>query len=313
LKTLQYVGAEPYLATLHALGFEGLRNHPDFYGDGIALGSGAVTLYELVQAYATLAERGVFRPLTTSLADATVRPARRVYSAEAASLVANILSDPDARALEFGRDSVLSFPVQTAVKTGTSSDFRDAWAVGFNYRYTVGVWMGNLDQVPSDGITGSTGPALLLRSVFSELTRARATRPLYLSPRLTRREVCVPMPLRAPVSDDCLQREEWFMPGTQAGETKVAAPTPIRFSQPTPGLQLAFDPRLPAAAQAFEFIVQGAASGDRVLWTVDGRDQSAGGTTYRWPVTRGEHCVAATVQRDGAVVFVLREVTFSVK
>ena len=67
LKTLQHVGAEAYLARLHELGFAGLEKHPAFYGDGIALGSGAVTLFELVQAYATLANRGELRPLSTLL------------------------------------------------------------------------------------------------------------------------------------------------------------------------------------------------------------------------------------------------------
>jgi penicillin-binding protein 1C len=115
LKTLQHVGAERYLATLASLGFAGLTEHPDFYGDGIALGSGAVTLYELVQAYAALANGGVARPLTVLADDTAPRPSRRVFSAEAASLVGNVLSDADARALECGRDSVLAFPVQTAV------------------------------------------------------------------------------------------------------------------------------------------------------------------------------------------------------
>ncbi len=124
-----------------------------------------MTLLELVQAYAVARgeRRRVWRPVTTQFDGAAVLTVRGACTPpEAASLVANILADADARALEFGRDSVLAFPVQTAVKTGTSSDFRDAWAVGFNYRYTVGAWMGNLDQTPTDGVTGSTGPALLL-------------------------------------------------------------------------------------------------------------------------------------------------------
>src|SRR5262249_18962122 len=111
LKTLQHVGAEPYLATLAALGFSSLTEHPDFYGDAIALGSGAVTLYELVQAYAALANGGVARPLTVLADDTAPRPAQRVFTAEAASLIANVLSDADARNLEFGRSSVLAFPV----------------------------------------------------------------------------------------------------------------------------------------------------------------------------------------------------------
>ena len=314
LKVLQHVGAEPYLRTLASLGFDGLTNHPDFYGDGIALGSGAVTLLEVVQAYGALANGGVFLPARTRFDAAAGDAPRRVYSAEAASLVANILADADARALEFGRDSVLAFPVQTAVKTGTSSDFRDAWAVAFNYRYTVGAWMGNLDQTPTDGVTGSTGPALLLRSVFAELTRDAQTRPLYLSPKLVRADVCVPMPLRES-ADECLRRDEWFVPGTEtaaAGAASTRAAT-IRLRQPTPGLQLAYDPRLPAEAQAFEFALQGVEASDRVHWTVDGRDIEQVGATYRWSVTRGDHRVAATVWQGGAVIATLTETAFHVK
>jgi penicillin-binding protein 1C len=314
LKTLQHVGAEPYLDKLASLGFEQLTNHPDFYGDGIALGSGAVTLLELVQAYAALANGGVYRAVTTRFDDAAERPARRVYSAEAASLVANILSDANARALEFGRDSVLAFPVQTAVKTGTSSDFRDAWAVGFNYRYTVGAWMGNLDQAPTDGVTGTTGPALLLRSVFAELTRDARTEPLYLSPALVRAEICVPMPLREG-EGECSLRTEWFLPGTEhvASGAPAADGGAIRLRRPTPGLLLAYDPRLPAEAQELDFELAGVESADRVVWTVDGREHERSGPTYRFRVTRGEHRVAALVVRDGVSLARVGDVSFSVK
>ncbi|HEX5045592.1 MAG TPA: transglycosylase domain-containing protein, partial [Gammaproteobacteria bacterium] len=315
LKTLQHVGSEKYLGTLAALGFTELTEHPDFYGDGIALGSGAVSLYELVQAYASLANGGVFRPLRTRLDDAAPRAGRRVLSAEAASLVANILSDPDARALEFGRSGVLSFPVPTAVKTGTSSDFHDAWAVGFDYRYTVGVWMGNLDRAPSDGLTGATGPALVLRSVLAELTRGQRTEPLYLSPRLVRRRVCVPSPGHDPDAGACAAREEWFVPGTEPGAAVPPAPAavPVRMRRPTQGLQLAYDPRLPADAQVFELALDGVTAEDRVAWTIDGRTPAAHSATYRWSVTRGSHRVGARVFRGGELVAALDEVEFTVK
>jgi penicillin-binding protein 1C len=203
--------------------------------------------------------------------------------------------------------------VQTAVKTGTSSDFRDAWAVGFNYRYAVGAWMGNLDQTPTDGVTGSTGPALLLRSVFAELTRDAATRPLYLSPKLVRAAVCVPMPLREPAGE-CMSRDEWFVAGTAAAPATASAhDETIRLRQPTPGLQLAYDPRLPADSQVFEFELQGAKAADRVHWIVDGREVEKAGATYRWNVTRGEHRVAATVWRRGEIVARLDDTDFHVK
>src|SRR5690606_19235932 len=174
------------------------------------LGNGEVTLLELVEAYAALAYGGAYRPLRVLRDDPSATAAEPVFSPEAASIVADILSDADARALEFGRDSVLAFPTQTAVKTGTSSDFRDAWAVGFNHRYVAGVWIGDLDQRPTDGVSGSTGPALALRAVFAELARDRPGRALFVSPRLARRSVYVPRPGTA--GDACAERQEWFMP-----------------------------------------------------------------------------------------------------
>jgi penicillin-binding protein 1C len=86
--------------------------------------------------------------------------------------------------MEFGRNSVWNFSEPAAVKTGTSSDYRDAWALGFNDKFTVGVWMGNLDYTEMREVTGSSGPALVLRSVFTELNGNRDVRPLFLSPQL---------------------------------------------------------------------------------------------------------------------------------
>lgn len=345
LRTLQQVGAERFLAALSDLGFAGLTAHPDVYGDGIALGNGAVTLLELVEAYAALAQHGAYRPLSILRDDPRARPARAVFTPEAASIIADILADPDARALEFGRDSVLALPHETAVKTGTSSDFRDAWAVGFDHRYVVGVWLGDLDQRPTDGITGSTGPALLLRSVFAELTRHTPGRPLYRAPTLTRRSVCVP---RAGVPDaGCVTREEWFMPqhapstaegaldaafvanpsvsatdatpvsAASAAALEPAAPSVaqegVRFRQPTPGLRLAYDPRVPAASQAFELRLDGVDPRDHVVWEIDGETFEGVGPTWLWPVSRGEHRVGAAVYRGGVLFATTGEVPFIVK
>ncbi|MEW5737180.1 MAG: transglycosylase domain-containing protein, partial [Thermodesulfobacteriota bacterium] len=184
LRAVQFVGVESYLQTLAALGITGLDRHPDWYGDGIALGNAEVTLFDLTQAYAAVARGGVFRPLSLLLHPCIQTAPVRVFSPEVTSIIADILSDPAARSLEFGEGGVLCFPVATAVKTGTSSDFRDAWAMGFSARYTVGVWMGNLSGDPTRGLTGSRGPALLLRSVFHELEKTGETRPLYKSPNL---------------------------------------------------------------------------------------------------------------------------------
>src|SRR3546814_2396999 len=73
-------------------------------------------------------------------------------------------SDSSSRLLEFGGGGALRFPVRTAVKTGTSSDYRDAWTIAYNGRWLVGVWIGNLSGRATEGVTGARGPALLTRS-----------------------------------------------------------------------------------------------------------------------------------------------------
>ncbi|MBM3618626.1 MAG: penicillin-binding protein 1C, partial [Alphaproteobacteria bacterium] len=251
LKALQFVGGDAYLQKLHLAGFNGLKQHPDTYGDGLALGNGEVTLFELVQAYATLANRGRFRPLHIIADDHSPAQERQVFTPNAASLIGNILSDSRARRLEFGAYSVLNLPVQTAVKTGTSSDYRDAWAVGYNYRYVVGAWMGNLDQTPTDGITGSIGPSLILRSLFAELTRNQQTRPLYFSPQLVEHTLCREThTLKTAADEGCASQSEWFDPAFPPAEPRASTQAvPIRLRRPTPGLHLAYDPRIPADKQ----------------------------------------------------------------
>ena len=142
--------------------------------------------------------------------------------------MADILSDPQARRLEFGAGNILRFPVQTAVKTGTSNDHRDAWAVGFNHRYTVGIWMGNLDHRPTDGVTGTTGPGLLLRSVFARLNRFEEARPLFLSARLAVHRICRESGRRATPS--CPAIQEKYLPGTapHSSATSMARSAPKR-------------------------------------------------------------------------------------
>lgn len=211
VRTVQALGVESFKELLLRLGIRNLGSSADYYGEGLALGNGEISLYELVRAYAVLARAGLGREPRAVLGGYGRREEKRIFSAEAASLIAHILSDPQARLLEFGESGLLNFPVQTAVKTGTSTGYRDAWAVGFNYRFTAGVWMGNLDYQPMDEISGSRGPALVLRSVFHELTRQQDTRPLFLSPVLQRRRICALSGQTA--GAHCPQIiEEWFQP-----------------------------------------------------------------------------------------------------
>jgi penicillin-binding protein 1C len=212
--------------------------------------------------------------------------------------LAIFLSDPYARRREFGAGSVLNLPVQAAVKTGTSSDYRDAWTMGYDSRYTVGVWMGNLDHSAMDGVTGSTGPALVLRSVFSLLSQREKTSPLFLSPRLVRQEVCADG-TRPSEKSGCFTRTEYFIPGSEALGAQPDHPRAnLTLVRPTEGLQLAYDPRLPPAAQAFEFVAEGVAVRQKVAWSLNDKPiATTSGGRLLWPLARGRYTLVA--QADG--------------
>jgi penicillin-binding protein 1C len=325
VRAVRFTGTRPLLERLRLAGFDTLEEHPEFYGDGLALGAGEVTLYALVQAYATLARGGSLRPLRCRLDDAP-RSSRRVFDAEVSSLIAHILSDPDARAREFGRRSLLDLPVQTAVKTGTSNDYRDAWVVGFSHRHTVGVWMGNVARQPMLGVSGAAGPALVLRSVFAELNRGVEPRGLHLSRRLVSRPVCRQSGLRP--GPNCPIAEEWFREGRApskacpihgSGDAAVEPRAPaltVRLESPTPGLHLALDPRIPDEIERFELRVGASPDPARVDWFLDHAllaRTSGGATGYLWAPTRGRHTVSAWVFIHGGEAARTREVSITVK
>ncbi|MGZ8915743.1 MAG: transglycosylase domain-containing protein [Methylobacter sp.] len=314
LQTIAFVTPARYLDTLHALGFASLMQPVEFYKEGLALGNGEVTLFEMVQAYSALANRGVFRLLTPLPQSPFTRKNSRVYSPEATSLIANILSDPFARRREFGAESVLNLPVQTAVKTGTSTDYHDAWVLGFDAHYTVGVWLGNLDQKPMDGVTGSTGPALVLHSLFAELAGREKPEPLYLSPQLAQQEICTEYD-QPDGKDNCFPRTEYFIIGSeQRPEQPAAASNRLELLRPTKGLQIAYDPRIPATVQAFEFVADGLTAGRKVEWLLNGKAIATTQTGhFMWSVKPGHYSLQAKEIDDKEKTLASDVVLFYVK
>ncbi len=309
IRAIHYTGTQDLLQLLLTLGFSSLSQPADFYGEGLALGNGEVTLYELVQAYATLAHRGIFRPLVTVRTPppaANMPNAHRVLSPEVSSLIGSILSDPHARRREFGAGGLLRFPVQTAIKTGTSTDYRDAWAVGYSENFTVGVWMGNLNRTSMHEITGSRGPALVLRSIFAELERSREAKPLFESSRLIRQTVCSLTGLKAQTS--CLRVEERFVPGTEpstecsrhhnttnhsaTSATQDEQQRTLQIRIPTPNLHIAQDPRIPDEQEALAFEVSSNVPLRRLFWLIDGKQigETAGEVRrFLWKLHAGHH------------------------
>jgi penicillin-binding protein 1C len=351
VRTIRFTGTERFLQLLHSLGVLGLTKSADFYGHGLALGDGEVSLFELVQAYCALARGGVFKPLRTlSERYLPLGEPRQVIGPSSAAIICDILSDPQARRLEFGEGHLLRFPVQTAVKTGTSTDHRDCWAVGFTERHTTGVWMGNLDHRPTRGVTGAIGPALVLRAIFAELNRdgdagSFSSGPFSASTGLQSVSICAVSGMLAgpgcprmdekfepgkvptdvctfhPVGAEALMSKESGMerpaPGTRDQENPLCPPlakrvdtrgveppvSGIQILQPTPGLQIAMDPRIPADLQAFAFKIPKKIKPARVEWVLNGNPVGETGEDehqFLWPLSRGEYTVLARVWRGAS-------------
>ena len=162
-------GAGPLLDLLRRCRLSTLTHEDDYYGLGLAIGNAEARLLELANAYACLARLGVSLPYRLVPSSSAQNSGQRVGDADAAYLIADILSDNDARTAAFGSESALRFDFPVACKTGTSSDFRDNWAFGYTPEFTVGVWVGNFDGSPMRHVSGVTGAAPILHELFEYL------------------------------------------------------------------------------------------------------------------------------------------------
>ncbi len=170
VRTLLLVGVDNFRDRLWDLDYEGLTEDGSYYGFSLALGSAEVTLLQQANAYRALANRGLWSP-SRPVGDAPDQSARQVISPAAAWIVGDMMADPGARAQTFGIDSALRLPFWAAVKTGTSKAMRDNWCIGFSDRYTVAVWIGNLEGDSMRAVSGTSGAAPVWRDVMLALHR----------------------------------------------------------------------------------------------------------------------------------------------
>ncbi|MGH1394602.1 MAG: penicillin-binding protein 1C [Trichormus sp.] len=168
VRVLEKVGVPSFLTRLHQLGFTHLKQTPEYYGLGLTLGSGEVTLWELAQAYVTLAQQGKTTPLVTTLPQSPA-PIPLTPNPTTWQIITDMLSDNHARAIAFGVDSVLNLLFPVAVKTGTSSNYRDTWTVGYTTDYTVATWVGNFNGEPMRQVSGVMGAAPLWNRIMLHL------------------------------------------------------------------------------------------------------------------------------------------------
>jgi penicillin-binding protein 1C len=162
VKVVRWVGLEDFYRLLDRVEVITQSSAPpEHYGLGLAVGNVEISLYRLVQAYLALANQGVFRPLRVETSPK--ESSSSLVSPEVAYVITHILADPSARLLSFGNPGYFDFGFPVAVKTGTSSNYRDAWVIGYTSGHVIGIWAGNFDGRPSPGRMGAAvcGPMLL--------------------------------------------------------------------------------------------------------------------------------------------------------
>jgi penicillin-binding protein 1C len=314
VRTLGLVGAEAMVQQLRRLGFAGVVEAGDFYGPSLALGSADVSLWEMVDAYRALAAGGVWSPLRMTPGE-PAGGSRRVYSEGAAFQVSSILSDRESRSVTFGLENPLATRFWTAVKTGTSKEMRDNWAVGYSRRYTAGVWVGNVSGEPMRNVSGVTGAAPVWIEVMARLHEKTPSGAPPAPTGLVRSEVAF-------TGDVEPARGEWFAEGTEPARPATArkegssraAPgeaeltrAQARIVAPVGGTIVALDPDIPAGRQRLPFEARDATPGQR--WLLDGTALGEAADLVLWPPEPGRHRLGV-VARDGRV---LDTVTFTVR
>jgi penicillin-binding protein 1C len=176
---VQKLGVADFIAGLNALGLDTVRRAPEHYGLGIAVGNASVRLVNLALAYTILAR--------AAAGDAE----SSTFSAPAAWLVAEMLSGEERSADAVGHVADAHLP-RFAWKTGTSTDYRDAWAVAWNPEYVVAVWCGSKSgRSGGQGRVGSKAAAPLVWTILRGLYPGTATAPWFPRPAgVHERRVC---------------------------------------------------------------------------------------------------------------------------
>ena len=335
VRTLVMVSPEPFARQLGALGIV-LKEGGGYYGYSLALGSAEVNLLQLTNAYRALANRGQWCEARLQPPALLPRPSgeragvrggavareaappspasgrgresgcRPALDPAAAFIVTDILADPNARARTFGTDSILSTRFWTAVKTGTSKDMRDNWAVGFSERYTIGVWLGNASGAAMWDVSGTSGAAPVWAALMRHLHARTPSRPPAPPPGVLRQRVRFGDQLEA-------ARDEWFLPGTQQAlfaidsEAASARPAsaggqkglkseddpavPPRITAPQDGIILALDPDIPPARQRLTLLADaGGAAPASLRWWIGAREVGRGPQS-QWLPWPGRHVV----------------------
>lgn len=299
VKTLLLVGVDEFHDRLQRLGFQSLTRNAEFYGYSLALGSADISLYELANAYRTLANGGTWSDLKITF-DRPGKKARHVLDPNAAFIVSSILSDREARSSTFGLENPLSTRFWTAVKTGTSKDMRDNWCIGYSDKYTVGVWVGNFSGQPMRNVSGVTGAAPVWLEIMNYLHAGRTSRQPHQPEGVVTAKTSFD-------GGDC-EFEEYFLRGSEpVAPVRVSAYQKPRITYPADEMLIAIDPEIPEDSQFVPFRFE--PEKGKYRWVINGKQMEPSSNSMLWKPQRGKYELGIIDEKNR----VLDKINFIVK
>jgi len=212
VKTLNTIGIPTMVELGKKMGISTWKE-PENYGLAITLGAADVKITDMAVVYGVLANQGERVNLNPILKITDTQgnileekkiEKNRILDPGVAFIISDILSDNQARSMEFGTNSPLVIPNHTvSVKTGTSDNKRDNWTIGYTPSHLVAVWVGNNDNSPMNQslASGITGAAPIWHRIMEKL----------ISPK-PNEKMLVPENI---IQKSCLGRNEYFIKGTE--------------------------------------------------------------------------------------------------
>ena len=333
VRTLVMIGPDIFARTLVNLGLP-LQENGDYYGYSLALGSAEVSLLTLTNAFRALPNGGQashvrwlpstvdtaaettnhttsgqsllsLTPFTYALNPDALHTNTSGISPQAAWIIGSILSDREARVTTFGLDSELNTRYWSAVKTGTSKDMRDNWAIGYSTRYTVGVWVGNASGAAMWGVSGTSGAAPVWRDVMNYLYQRDVEHgqlSAWSAPQAPQGIVQSHIHYEPAIEPE---RVEWFIESTERTTIIMSVSSlsqgqnddpaaPARILSPVSGTIVAIDPDIPPENQRLWL----RSNRNDVRWQI-GEHIIGTGSQVAWLPVPGRHQIALVNMDSG--------------
>jgi len=229
VKALKIVGVDAMIQTAENLGISTFKDRSRF-GLALTLGGGETKLLEMTGAFAAFANKGEFHQPVAILEIKNSKgqtiykwrdsKGRQAVTPESAFIISDILSDDGARSMVFGAGSMLNIPgYKVAVKTGTTDDKRDNYAMGYTPSIAVGVWVGNNNNEKMNPAvaSGLTGASPIWSKFMTAYLKGKKNEPFPVPKNVKKIEVDS-LTGMLPVKDES-KRSEWFTVGSEPTAT----------------------------------------------------------------------------------------------